>query len=445
MQRLQQIIVLSLSIISIQLMSEASQCIAAIIEKIPTTYKITRTHNQFSLDGGLQLALNENSSNRVKLNLNPNHSKRLNNAIGPRDSAILVAPDNSVIFSKNHQKQLMPASTLKIFTALLALRHLGESYRFATDFYLDSEQNLIIKGYGDPMLISESLVNISQQLALKVDTIEDIIIDNSYFQIPSAIPGKNNSLEPYDAPNGALCVNFNTVSFKTIQSRYVSGEVQTPLLPFAMAKVKSSGLKEGRIMLVGGEHETVQYAGELFQYFFTRAGIQINGTIGRGMVDQKTDRLILHHLSQFSLDEVITRLMEYSNNFIANQIFLTTGAHSLGSPATIAKAVQLSNDFANKTIGPHRITIVEGSGLSRQNRISAEAMIQLLDAFEPYYQLLRKGKQEYYKTGTLSDVKARAGYLEDDDGRRYPFAVLINTPGKTTDKIMKLFREIVNR
>ncbi len=437
MQRPRQIIILSLSIICLQLISDPSKCLANPADRSSITFKTAKAHKPSSL--------NESRYEDIKFHLNPKDHKRLDTAIGPHDGAMIVAPDGSVVFSKNHQKQLVPASTLKIFTALIAIEHLGEAHRFATDFYMDSRGNLKVKGYGDPLLISESVIDISRQLASKIETINDIILDDSYFQTPLTIPGKNNSLEPYDAPNGALCVNFNTVSFKKVQNTYVSGESQTPLLPFALAKIKSSGLKEGRIMLVGGKDETLQYAGELFQYFFKQAGIQINGVIRQGIVDQNRDKLVLHHLSRFSLGEVITRLMEFSNNFIANQLFLTSGAAANGPPATIEKAVHLSNAYIHEKLEVQQITVVEGSGLSRQNRISAATMIHLLDAFEPYYQFLRKENQEYYKTGTLHDVKSRAGYLEDSDGQLYSFAVLINTPGKTTDVIMKLFRKIVSR
>jgi D-alanyl-D-alanine carboxypeptidase/D-alanyl-D-alanine-endopeptidase (penicillin-binding protein 4) len=196
-------------------------------------------------------------------------------------------------------------------------------------------------------------------------------------------------------------------------------------------------------MLAGDPKESISYAGELLQYFLTRAGITISGQIKRGEIDPAGDKLILHHLSQFTLDQVISRLMEFSNNFIANQLFLGSGAAGMGSPATLEKGVRVTERYIERHLGCKGITIVEGSGLSRQNRISAEAMMILLKQFKPYYQLLRHEGREYYKTGTLSNVKSRAGYLEDDTGRRYPYVVIINTPGKTTMPVMQLFKKAI--
>jgi D-alanyl-D-alanine carboxypeptidase/D-alanyl-D-alanine-endopeptidase (penicillin-binding protein 4) len=136
--------------------------------------------------------------------------------------------------------------------------------------------------------------------------------------------------------------------------------------------------------------------------------------------------------------------MEFSNNFISNQLFLTSGAAVLGPPATLTKGVQVAHTFVFKELGLRKIKIVEGSGLSRQNRVSAEEMMVLLQHFKPFYHLLRYKKKEYYKTGTLNDVKARVGYLEDDFGRRYAFVIMMNTYGKTTEAIMQLFRMAIS-
>ena len=80
----------------------------------------------------------------------------------------------------------MPASILKLFTALVALHYLGPEYRFTTEFYLDREANLKIKGLGDPLLISEVVADISRLLAAKLNksyNINNLILDNSYYQL----------------------------------------------------------------------------------------------------------------------------------------------------------------------------------------------------------------------------------------------------------------------
>ena len=57
--------------------------------------------------------------------------------IGKADALLLTDPSGTVLVSKNRHKPLIPASTLKIFTSLVALQSLGNGFRFNTEFYLD--------------------------------------------------------------------------------------------------------------------------------------------------------------------------------------------------------------------------------------------------------------------------------------------------------------------
>ena len=81
----------------------------------------------------------------------------LKTLIGPEDAALVTAPDGRVLLAANADRQLVPASILKVLTALSALHYLGPDFRFQTDFYLDGDDNLIVRGSGDPLLVSEVL------------------------------------------------------------------------------------------------------------------------------------------------------------------------------------------------------------------------------------------------------------------------------------------------
>jgi D-alanyl-D-alanine carboxypeptidase/D-alanyl-D-alanine-endopeptidase (penicillin-binding protein 4) len=135
--------------------------------------------------------------------------------------------------------------------------------------------------------------------------------------------------------------------------------------------------------------------------------------------------------------------MRYSNNFIANQIFLAVGAAHRGAPATMEKSVEAVTRYLEGILGIKGLTIVEGSGISRENRLSAFQLFQLLHAFTPHGHLLRKGDHELYKTGTLNGIRTRAGYLLDRDNNLYPYAILINTPGKSTGPILEQLKRWV--
>ena len=359
---------------------------------------------------------------------------------GPEDGIILASPDGEVLYSENAERMLVPASILKILTALVAFEHLGPDYRFPTDFFVDPDGNLIIKGYGDPFLVSETVAQIAGRLSESIDTVNDLVVDGSFFD-DTNIPGTGASLRAFDAPVGALCVNFNTVFFRTENGRLQSAEPQTPLLPMAEARIRRADASDGRILLSPDAQDTARYAGELFAHFLKKNGVDVNGKI-RIRQTNDTDGLthVYRHRQETTAAGMVQQMMEHSNNFIANQLLLAAGAEAYGEPATLDKGVAAARAYARKLgIDPD---IVEGSGISRDNRLSAEMMLPVLDAFAPHYELLQRHGRVYFKTGTLSGIQTRAGYIRKDDGGEngslYPFAVLINTRGKPADPIVDL-------
>ena len=366
--------------------------------------------------------------------------EHIKSLIGPQDSLLVADPAGHVIISKNEGRKLVPASILKIFTSLAALHYLDSDYRYITEFFIDQNSNLKIKGYGDPLLISEVVDAVSRLLAALIGSttvINDIVVDGSYFVQPLTIPGISSSSQPYDAPNGALCVNFNTVSFKRTQSGYVSAEAQTPLLPYAEKKIKRLKPKNSRIVLSHVEHENTLYAGKLFRYFLKNHGVRLRGTVKLGRVKQSVDKLIYRYVSRYSLHQIIAKLLEHSNNFTTNQLLISCGIRKLGAPGNLAKGVAALKDYARVVMQIKNLTIVEGSGISRKNRVSANNMLRVLSKFESHFKLMRRQGREYYKTGTLHDISTRAGYFASRKGGLYRFVVMLNTPGKSTQPIMR--------
>jgi D-alanyl-D-alanine carboxypeptidase/D-alanyl-D-alanine-endopeptidase (penicillin-binding protein 4) len=324
----------------------------------------------------------------------------------------------------------------------VAFHYLGPEYKFSTEFYQDQDSNLKVKGYGDPLLVSETLMEIVSKLILSLDDdsklINDLVLDDSYFKAPVLIPGVASSYEPYDAPNGALCVNFNTVNFRRDKTgAYVTAEPQTPLLPFVLPRITASTMDRGRIILSRRKNEMTFYAGHLFLYFLKKQGVKLNGKIRMGRI-KKCDNLIFRYPSRFSLTQIVSMLLEYSNNFIANQLLISAGAKAYGPPGTLEKGIRAALTYAKNTLEIDKVTIVEGSGISRRNRISAKSLYKILNAFKPYHFLMRRWDNSFYKTGTLKGIHTIAGYIENSKGGLYYFVVLLNTPGKSTKPIMDI-------
>ena len=206
-----------------------------------------------------------------------------------------------------------------------------------------------------------------------------MILDTSYFADPLLIPGITSSLQPYDSPNGALCVNFNTVFFqKEKTGKFVSAEPQTPLLPYVLPKIKKSGLSQGRILLSSQDEECVIYAGHLFNYFLSENGVAGLGKIRVERPTNPNPGWSTPIFQGFPCPLWWKQLLEYSNNFMANQLMLTLSAHRQSPPGTLDKGVTVLTEFAKNELGIENIKLAEGSGISRGNRITAQDMAKVL-------------------------------------------------------------------
>jgi len=358
--------------------------------------------------------------------------------LGQQDALLVVDSSGRTILTHNPDQAMVPASTLKLLTSLAALHYLGPDFRFHTDFFIDGHDTLGIKGYGDPLLVSEVISDIAPSLAEKLPPqINGILLDESYFSGPMTIPGVSASTNPYDAPVGALCANFNTVFFTHANGQLKSAEEQTPLLPMVLNRIRRSGLKEGRIILSHQHDEAPLYAGNLFRYFLDQAGVVTHGEVRVTPKGLSEASRIYRYVSPYALPQIIQRLLEYSNNFTANQLLLAIGAQCYGPPATLDKGVRALTVYARDVIGIQDGVFVEGSGISRHNRLSVRAMAAVLSHFSPHVQLMSHKGREYYKTGTLRGIRTRAGYIEVTPGKFYRFALFRNRRGQTTGPVMR--------
>ncbi len=343
------------------------------------------------------------------------------------------------------QKPFIPASTVKILTSLAALETMGENFKFTTNFYYDQHKNLYIQGGGDPFLVSEEIKKICKELRLAgIREIKSIILDDTLYQLAGPANGAEATLQPYDAHNSALAVNFNTVHIKVLKDgSVISAEKQTPttqflnnfkFLPPGQHRINLNQLKN----LALAPH--LQYAGELFREFLLQENIVITSTsISSGKVPASL-QAILEWQSDYLLKEIISMYLLSSSNFMTNQVFLMFGLRQKGAPATWEKSRESINEFISKRFKLSSSTthIEEGSGLSRKTCMSPEAMIDILEEFKPHHQLLAFSPRYklHYKTGTLENVYCLAGYIPKNN-KLLPFAIFLNQKKNNRDEILK--------
>jgi D-alanyl-D-alanine carboxypeptidase/D-alanyl-D-alanine-endopeptidase (penicillin-binding protein 4) len=321
----------------------------------------------------------------------------------------------------------IPASTLKILTAWLAITHWGLESRFFTDFYLVNNRFLWVKGYGDPFLVSEEIDLIA--LALKktgLKQIQGLGLDEQFFAANIQIDGQSSSTNPYDAPLAALSANFNTLYLQRTPSGIQSAEPQTPLTAIGRTLGKSMQGKKTRFN-IQDRRLSSRYFGELLASKMNSHGIKTFGDIYTDKLPSNA-KLLYRHYNSHPLSDVLKAMLQYSTNFIANQLFLMLGADYYGAPATLEKAQRFANLQVKTHLGWNDVYIQEGAGLSRKNKISATQFMELLHQFQPYRKLLAsKIRGIYGKTGTLNGVSCYAGFIESPSGPA-PFALFINSP-----------------
>ncbi len=319
----------------------------------------------------------------------------------------------------NADTPFVPASTVKILTALIALETLGPDHRFTTSFFLDRD-TLWIKGSGAPILVSEEVRRIAERLRERgLPEITAIGIDESAFDLEG--PWPSPSANPYDAAPAALLVNFGTVFVERRHGRIVSAEPQTPTLP--LMRILGTAVGPGEPQRLNVNRFGVpahRYAGELFRALLgpraTTARI-VSGRIPPGC------QPFYQHRSERNVRQAVAAMLRFSTNVIANQLFLASGAAAYGQPATWGKARRLAREFlARAGVPPSGCAVREGSGLSRRNRMTPRAMIRILRRFAPYRDLLPARGRDRVKSGTLAGVANYAGYLACN-GDWLPFTI----------------------
>jgi len=350
-------------------------------------------------------------------------------ALAPSGTVLVVDADSHELVAQRVDKHFVPASVTKIVTAWLALEVLGGEYRFETKFYLDARRVLYVRGGGDPFLISEELALLAPELVAAVgkSPLTGIVLDASYYPSALRIPGIKDTNASYDALNSALAVNFDTIYAVRKGNQVLSAEKQTPITPLAISQFRARGPKgRGRISLAHDPAVSLRYAGELIAAFIERAGGSVKGKISTGRVPAGLKPIYIHRQSR-TLSEILHELLVGSNNYIANQIFLEIGGHRLGGPVSLKKSLKIANEMLAAHGLAEAIYLEEGSGISRGNRFTARGLARVLNLFAPQADLLKKGKDAAYKTGTLDGVRTLAGYASTRTHRQVQFVISLKS------------------
>ncbi|GHA05784.1 D-alanyl-D-alanine carboxypeptidase [Arenicella chitinivorans] len=344
-----------------------------------------------------------------------------------QDAVLVLDADDATLFDWRSEQPLIPASLTKLVTAYLAMEKWGASHQFRTAFYYQ-DQTLWIQGFGDPYLVSEEIEHIAAALvAREVADVKTIRTDSHFFDL-EAIPGRSRVDDPYNAPLAALSANFNTVMLQRHGQQVVSAEPQTPLTPLAEAFGAKVGTKVSRINLISAQNAQ-RYFAELLA---AKAGwsspkIEVDQRVPSGL------KAAYVHVNSRNLAETLRGALEYSNNVIANHLFLKLAETPESQQVSFEVAVTAAETRLKSQFGWSNFVMRDGAGLTRDNRFSARQLAQILGEFQVHRHLLkpyltqRDDVRVYAKTGTLDGVHSFAGYIELDQ-RPLRFVFIFNRP-----------------
>ena len=327
--------------------------------------------------------------------------------------------------SVNADKQMNPASVMKLVTTYAALDLLKPTFRWKTEVYRDAvlengilNGNLIIKGYGDPSFKEDEfrrlLVSLRQQGLKEIKG--DLIIDKSYFAT-SVINHKvfdNEKWRAYNALPSAFLVNGRNTSFKfTVNGDVVnvSQEVELPEVEIVnhmkptkgycgswrdhfiydvnASKTKAVVTFTGSFSSQCGEKylelslfDDEQYAFFMFKKLWREVGGVFNGQL-RSQYEMPLQVVKLLEQGSKPLADIVRDINKWSNNVMARQLLLTLAAEHHDKPASEVRGMlAVKSWLAEKGRSTDGLVIENGSGLSRIERVTAKDLGQMLmDAY----------------------------------------------------------------
>jgi D-alanyl-D-alanine carboxypeptidase/D-alanyl-D-alanine-endopeptidase (penicillin-binding protein 4) len=383
-----------------------------------------------------------------------------------------------VLFDWFGDTPLNPASNQKLVTSSAALDLLGADYTFTTGVW-QAGNDLYLRGTGDPMLTLDDLNAIATLVTEKVDmaALRRLVIDDSAFSAQRFGPGYSADGVglAYEAPSGALSLNFNTVEVTVYP---VKGEPRPAVVvdaPGAHIEIVNKAVT-GRRGFIGvrtyeDDGKTIvevtgrvskrarpqrvrrrifdpgMYTGTAFATVLAQHTASEPLPVVRGIVPTDAESILVNDSAP--LVEVLDAGLAYSNNFVAEQVLRTLAWRMTGDPGDWRAGQEILQGYWS-ALGndPHALVVENAAGLSRTGRVTTAGLVDLISvayrthegghslidalpvAGEPgtmQYRLRMSGKRVRAKTGTLRGVSGLTGVITSESGTpQVAFSIIIN-------------------
>ena len=403
------------------------------------------------------------------------------------------------LYSREAQRYFIPASNTKLFTTAAALRQLGAGYRIRTSIY-GSEESLRLVGRGDPSLKDAQLKDLAQQLKRRgIRQVKQLIIEDGYFQGQPLNPSWQweDVYAYYGAPVNSLILNENAIEL-TLSPQAI-GQPLKPVWTDPLAalqwelenqsitaangqenSVETNGILGKPILQIRGQLAVNSKPATLFisvrdpgKYFLQhlRLAFAAEGiTVAQAAVSPKIDTENQPEIAWVEsppLYQLIADTNQPSDNVYAEVLLRSLGVkRDRNSPNSAATGLTVIKETLTELgVDPTGYALVDGSGLSRQNLISPEAIVQTLKAMGklPQASIFRASlpvagisgtlKNRFKntpaqgivqaKTGTMSGVTALSGYVDAPNYQPIVFSIIVNQSDQTTAQLRQGVDDIV--
>ncbi|RFM27569.1 D-alanyl-D-alanine carboxypeptidase/D-alanyl-D-alanine endopeptidase [Deminuibacter soli] len=420
---------------------------------------------------------------------------------------VVNAQTGAVIYDYNGNTGLAPASTQKIFTSTATLALLGQNYRYTTLLAHNGSisngvlnGDLLIAGSGDPSFGSwryagthrdSVLAHISAVLRRKGITriTGNVVVRDtafSYQPIPggwiwedignyygAGTWGLNWNENQYDlqlkpgAKEGDTAQVIGTkpaLQQVELLNRITTGKAGSGDNSYIyLAPYADAGFAEGTIPAGAGRFAISgampnpgrQFGFDLQQYLQTQ-DVAVNGTVETGweLLNNKQSipayTRVLDTMYSPQLDSLVYWFLQKSIN-LYGETFIKTLARNAGTTGTTEEGVALLRNFWQANgIEPSALKIQDGSGLSPQNRVTANALVTALQFarkqpwFDHYFADLPLYNRMHMKSGTIGGSKAFAGYHTSKEGIPYTFAIIVNNFDGPAQAVVQQMYTVLN-
>ncbi len=411
--------------------------------------------------------------------------------------------NNSQIYSRDSDKYFIPASNLKLLLAAAALQQLGANYRIRTSVYGTDQGLLRLVGRGDPSLTDVQLTALARQLkltgvrqltylAIEGDRTDDIINPDWEWGDIQA---------DYGAPIGSLIINQNAVTLQLLPQQI--GQPLRLVWTDPMAATQWQSVDNQSVTVKPGEPTEVKLNRDLSGILHLSGQLSINSppeSVSLAVINpaenfvQHLRRVLLIAGIKDNSDRVRLNIVEVqkqlanapeiaainspplsqllveanlnSNNLYAEALLRTLGSkvNSLDSNSQTG-LIAAKQALTNLGVDPKGYVMADGSGLSRHNLVSPDAIAQTLSAMasSPYAAVYRASLPVAgvsgtllnrlkntpaqgvvsAKTGTMSGVLALSGYINAPNYEPLVFSIIVNQSNQSSATIRQAVDEVV--